>query len=76
MTLQDIDDLEARIYGLEMPEAPFELWPGTVIAGIDKFIKIQLHTLRSAPDARTSLPCLWRLERFIELVEAQHGEKE
>lgn len=76
MTLQEIDDLEARIYGLEMPEEPFELVPGMVIAGIDQFIKIQLFTLRSAPESKISLPCLWRLEKFIELVEAKQGERE
>lgn len=76
MTLQDIDDLEARVYGLEMPEAPFELAPGTVITEIEQFIETQLITLRFAPEAKTSLPCLWRLEKFIELVEAKQGERE
>jgi hypothetical protein len=76
MTLQDIDDLEARIHGLEMPEAPFALGPGMVIEEMEKFIQIQLFTLRSAPEAKTSLPCLWRLEKFIELVEAKQGERE
>jgi len=76
MTLQEIDDLEARIYGLEMPEAPFELAPGTVIVEIEHFIEVQLNTLRFAPEAKTSLPCLWRLEKFIELVEARQADRE
>lgn len=58
MTLQEIDDLEARIYGLEMPKAPFELWPGTVITEIEQFLETQFISLRFNPDAKVSLPCL------------------
>lgn len=76
MTMQEIDDLEAKIYGLEMPEAPLELAPGTVITEIEQFIETQFVTLRFAPEAKTSLPCLWRLERFIELVEAKQAGRE
>lgn len=76
MTLQEIDDLKARIYGLEMPKAPFELWPGTVITEIEQFLETQFISLRFNPDAKVSLPCLWRLERFIELVEAKQAERE
>lgn len=76
MTLQEIDDIEAKLHGLTMPEEPFQLRPGTVITNIDRFIKTQLHTLRYAPEARTSLPCLWRLEELIEQVEAMQGDRE
>lgn len=76
MTLQEIDDLETKIYGLEMPVAPFELHPGTVITDIEQFLEAQFVSLRFDPAAKVSLPCLWRLERFIELVEAQQSNRE
>lgn len=70
MTPEQVEDLANRLHGLELPEAPFELYPGTIITDIEKFITAQLTTLRHAPEAKTSQPSVWRLERFLELVEA------
>lgn len=69
MTLQEIDDLEARLHGLQLPEGPVQLDPGVTITDVQQFINAQFVTLRNAPDAKTSLPCLWRIEKFIAIVE-------
>lgn len=70
MTPEQVEDLADRLHGLQLPEVPFELYPGTIITNIEKFIATQLTTLRHDPAARTSQPALWRLEKFLELVEA------
>ncbi|SMC89749.1 DUF6965 family protein [Pedobacter africanus] len=70
MTPEQVEDLANRLHGLQLPEAPFELYPGTTIIDIERFIATQLTALRHAPEARTSQPAAWRLERFLELVEA------
>lgn len=69
MTPEQVEDLANHLHGLQLPEAPFELYPGTTIVDIEQFISAQLVTLRHAPDAKTSQPCEWRLKRFLELVE-------
>jgi len=69
MTAEQVEDLANRLHGIQLPEAPFELYPGTIIVDIEKFIATQLTTLRHSPEAKTSQPCAWRLERFLELVE-------
>lgn len=69
MTPELVEDLADRLHGLQLPAAPFELYPGTTIMNIERFIEVQLITLRHDPAAKTSQPALWRLERFLELVE-------
>lgn len=69
MTLEQVEDLANRLHGLQLPEALFELFPGTTITDIQPFLDAQLLALRHAPDSKVSQPCKWRLERFLELVE-------
>ncbi|MNL63525.1 hypothetical protein D3C87_1876690 [compost metagenome] len=70
MTPEQVEDLENRLHGLQLPEAPLELYPGTTITNIERFIAAQIATLKHDPAARTSQPALWRLEKFLEIVEA------
>jgi hypothetical protein len=70
MTPEQVGDLENRLHGLQLPAAPFELYPGTTITNIERFIAAQLAILKHDPVAKTSQPAVWRLEKFLELVEA------
>ncbi|WP_316814219.1 DUF6965 family protein [Pedobacter heparinus] len=69
MTAEQVEDLANRLHGLQLPAAPFELYPGTIIADIEAFIEAQLIMLRHNPETKTSQPAAWRLLKFLELVE-------
>lgn len=68
MTINDIEDLENRLHGIELPTSPVELYPGTTIIDMQLFISTQLRILKANPNGK-NVPAYTHLKDFIELVE-------
>lgn len=69
MTLQEVDDLESRIHGLQLPRSPFQLFPGTSIADVEEFLKSSFAILRHNPQGVVAEAIIYRINKFIEMVE-------
>lgn len=69
MTTEEINELENRLHGLQLPEGPIELYPGSIISDIPLFISRQLNILKASVGKKHAPPAYHHLKDFIAIVE-------
>ena len=66
------EDYEAAFHGLELPQGPIELGPGSTVPDVPLFLDKQITILRLGSHERVKEPVRWRLNRLLEIInEAQ-----
>lgn len=65
-----IEEIEARLHGIPLPEPPIYLNKATKIVDVKQFLERQLEIMRKfKDDPKNSGPAHDRLVKFIELTE-------
>lgn len=71
MTIEEINELENRIHGLQLPEGPITLYPGSVISDVPAFITRQFNILKASVGNKINPPAYDHLKDFVAIVEEQ-----
>ncbi len=63
------EDYEAAFHGIELPQGPIELVPGSNVPDVALFLDKQITILRMGTHERVKEPVRWRLNRLLEILE-------
>ena len=64
------EDYEAAFHGIELPQGPIELAPGSKVPDVALFLDKQITILRMGTHERVKEPVRWRLDRLLEIIES------
>lgn len=67
-----VEEYEAAFHGIDMPEA-LQLAPGVTVKDVPGFIAASIHILKTSTSERVMDPVKWRLDRALELINANHS---